>query len=83
MRGRENTHDQMRQRLLAFGDDFWIEDEQGHKAFKVDSKAARVRQTLQNRREDRLICFQVDDIVRALVMQAGLSDDRVATVKKW
>ena len=37
---------QMRQKMVAIGDDFWIENEQGQKAFKVDGKALRVRQTL-------------------------------------
>ena len=37
---------QMRQRLVAIGDDFWIEDERGARVFKVDGKALRVRQTL-------------------------------------
>jgi uncharacterized protein YxjI len=40
-------HYQMRQRLLSFGDDFWIEDDHGAKAYKVDGKALRVRQTLR------------------------------------
>jgi uncharacterized protein YxjI len=37
---------QMRQKMVAIGDDFWIENEQGQKVFKVDGKALRVRQTL-------------------------------------
>jgi uncharacterized protein YxjI len=37
---------QMRQKLVAFGDDFYIEDEQGQKTFKVDGKVLRVRDTL-------------------------------------
>jgi uncharacterized protein YxjI len=37
---------QMTQRMLAIGDDFWIENERGEKVFKVDGKALRVRQTL-------------------------------------
>ena len=37
---------QMRQRMVAIGDDFWIENENGQKVFKVDGKALRVRQTL-------------------------------------
>ncbi len=37
---------QMRQKMAAIGDDFWIENEQGQKAFKIDGKALRVRQTL-------------------------------------
>ena len=36
----------MRQKLVAFGDDFYIENEQGQKVFKVDGKALRVRDTL-------------------------------------
>ena len=36
----------MRQKLLAFGDDFYIENEQGQKVFKVDGKVLRVRDTL-------------------------------------
>lgn len=35
----------MRERLLAIGDDFWIEDAAGEKAYKVDGKAVRFRQT--------------------------------------
>ena len=44
--GALGTRYQMRQRVFAIGDDFWIEDEQGQRAFKVDGKAFRVRSTL-------------------------------------
>src|SRR5512136_290200 len=37
---------QMRQKMVAIGDDFWIENDHGQKVFKVDGKALRVRQTL-------------------------------------
>jgi uncharacterized protein YxjI len=37
---------QMRQKMVAIGDDFWIENDRGQKVFKVDGKALRVRQTL-------------------------------------
>jgi uncharacterized protein YxjI len=37
---------QMRQKMVAIGDDFWIENDQGQKVFKVDGKALRVRDTL-------------------------------------
>ena len=36
---------QMREKLLAIGDDYWIEDSSGNKAFKVNGKVARVRDT--------------------------------------
>jgi uncharacterized protein YxjI len=44
----EGPHSQrfvMREKLLAIGDDFWIENEQGERAYKVNGKAFRVRQT--------------------------------------
>jgi len=36
----------MRQKMVAIGDDFWIENDSGQKVFKVNGKALRVRQTL-------------------------------------
>ena len=35
----------MREKLLSIGDDFWIENEQGERAYKVNGKALRVRET--------------------------------------
>jgi len=36
----------VRERLFAFGDDFWVEDGRGRRAYLVDGKALRVRDTL-------------------------------------
>jgi uncharacterized protein YxjI len=36
---------QMREKLLSIGDDYWIEDGAGEKAFRVDGKAMRIRKT--------------------------------------
>ncbi len=36
----------MRQKLVSIGDDYWIENERRERAYKVDGKALRVRQTL-------------------------------------
>jgi uncharacterized protein YxjI len=35
----------MREKLLSIGDDFWIENDQGERAYRVHGKALRVRQT--------------------------------------
>jgi uncharacterized protein YxjI len=35
----------MREKLLSIGDDFWIENDRGERAYKVDGKAFRIRQT--------------------------------------
>ena len=43
--GGGDSHFQMREKLASFGDDFWIE-KGGQKVYKVDGKAARVRDTL-------------------------------------
>ena len=44
-RGLDGPTFQMRQKLIAIGDDYWIEDDAGNKAFKVNGKAARLRET--------------------------------------
>jgi uncharacterized protein YxjI len=36
----------IRQNLISIGDDFWIENEEGKKVFKVDGKVLRIRKTL-------------------------------------
>lgn len=36
---------QMRERLLSIGDDYWIETDDGRRAFHVDGKALRIRKT--------------------------------------
>jgi len=45
-RGNDTVHYQMRQRLLSIGDDFWIETDDGRRAYKVNGKALRLRKTL-------------------------------------
>ena len=40
------TRYKIRQKLFSIGDDFWIEDQDGQKVFKVDGKALRLRKTL-------------------------------------
>ena len=37
----------VRERIFAIGDDFWIHDEQGHRAFLVNGKALRLHETLE------------------------------------
>jgi uncharacterized protein YxjI len=36
----------MREKLLSIGDDFWIEDGTGNRAYLVDGKAVRLRETI-------------------------------------
>ncbi|MGH3377367.1 MAG: LURP-one-related/scramblase family protein [Actinoallomurus sp.] len=37
----------MRERMFSIGEDFWIEDDDGQRAFLVDGKALRLRQTFE------------------------------------
>jgi uncharacterized protein YxjI len=37
---------QMRQKLVSFGDDYWIENNNGDRVFHVDGKVLRARKTL-------------------------------------
>ena len=47
----------MKQRMVSIGDDYWIENEAGDRAFRVDGKALRLRNTLElEDAEGRRIC---------------------------
>lgn len=40
------TRYKIRQKMLSIGDDFWIENQEGERVYKVDGKALRLRKTL-------------------------------------
>ncbi|WP_069171701.1 LURP-one-related/scramblase family protein [Streptomyces griseus] len=42
----------VRERLFAVGDDYWIEDADGHRLFLVDGKAMRLRDTFELKDQD-------------------------------
>ena len=44
-KGGEPRRFQMREQLMSIGDDYWIEDESGDRAYRVDGKAMHVRDT--------------------------------------
>ena len=44
-RGLDGPTFQMREKIFAIGDDFWIEDADGNKVYKVNGKAVRLRDT--------------------------------------
>lgn len=75
----------MRERMLSIGDDFWIEDDQGNRAFKVDGKAMRVRSTLhfEDRQGNRLATIQERKArLRDTVEVEGPDGSTIATIKK-
>ena len=79
------THYRMRQKLVSIGDDYWIEDDQGERVFKVDGKALRVRETLIFEDRDGSELLKIQQRV-ARVRDTMEIEDRdghtVATVKK-
>jgi uncharacterized protein YxjI len=83
--GGGNSRYQMREKLVSIGDDFWIENAQGQKTFKVDGKALRVRDTLNfEDRSGNVLCkiqerkLRVKDSMEV----EGPGGDQVAMVKK-
>jgi uncharacterized protein YxjI len=76
---------QMREKMVSIGDDFWIENEQGQKVFKVDGKALRVRQTLifEDAHGNELAKIQERMMrVKDSMEIEGPRGENVATVKK-
>ena len=59
-RGLEGPTFQMREKIFAIGDDFWIEDADGNRVYKVNGKAVRLRDTfvLEDARGQELATIQ-------------------------
>jgi uncharacterized protein YxjI len=75
----------MREKLVSFGDDFWIEDASGNKVFKVDGKVLRVRDTLNFRdRQGNVHCRIQERMLRVkdTMEIEGANGEKLATVKK-
>ena len=78
------TRYQMREKLFAIGDDFWIENEDGQRIFKVNGKAMRVRETfiLESPGGEELFKIQEKKLSIRDKMSIERDGDTVATVKK-
>jgi uncharacterized protein YxjI len=75
----------MRQKLLAFGDDFYIENEQGQKVFKVDGKVLRVRDTLKFKDMQGNLHCQIQERmlrIKDTMEIEGANGETLAVVKK-
>jgi uncharacterized protein YxjI len=78
------TRYQMREKLFAIGDDFWIETEDGQRAFKVDGKALRIRKTfiLESASGEELFKIQEKKLRIRDTMEVEREGQTVATVRK-
>jgi uncharacterized protein YxjI len=74
----------MREKMFAIGDDFWIETEGGERAFKVNGKALRVRDTLvlESPSGDESLSIQEKKVRVRDTMEIERDGKTVATVKK-
>jgi uncharacterized protein YxjI len=52
---------QMREKLVSFGDDFWIENDRGERVFKVNGKIMRVRGTLEFENTEGKVKAQIQE----------------------
>ena len=80
----DGTRYKMREKMFSIGDDFWIENDAGQRAFKVDGKALRVRKTfiLESAQGEELYKIQERKLTIRDTMKIEQGDDTVATIKK-
>jgi uncharacterized protein YxjI len=83
-RGPKGTRYTMREKLFAIGDDFWIETDDGERAFKVNGKAFRLRDTfvLESPAGDELFTIQEKKLSVRDKMEIERDGRTVATIKK-
>lgn len=84
-RGGSAIRYQMRQKMVSIGDDFWIENQQGQKVYKVDGKALRIRDTLKfEDAHGKELCKIQEKMVRIkdTMNIEGPGGETLATVKK-
>jgi uncharacterized protein YxjI len=75
---------QMREKMFSIGDDFWIENEDGDKVYKVNGKALRIRETfvLEDRDGNELLEVQERKLRLHGTMALERDGETVATVRK-
>src|SRR6476620_8261237 len=83
--GNDTVHYQMRQKLVSIGDDFWIETDEGQRAYKVNGKALRLRKTLIFEDPDGHELAKIQERVARIKDSMEIEDadgNRIAMVKK-
>ncbi len=76
---------QMREKLVAFGDDYYIHNEAGQKVFKVDGKVLRVRDTLKFKDLRGNVLCQIQERMLRIKDVMAIEDgqgNKIAEVKK-
>jgi uncharacterized protein YxjI len=75
---------QLREKMFAIGDDYWIETDTGQRAFKVDGKALRIRKTLilETLDGDEVFTIQKKLVSIRDTMEIERDGETVATIAK-
>jgi uncharacterized protein YxjI len=78
------TRYQMHEKLFSIGDDFWIETEDGRRAFKVNGKALRLRSTfvIEAPSGEELFKIQEKKLHIRDTMEVQRDGDTKATIRK-
>jgi uncharacterized protein YxjI len=79
------TRYKIRQKMFSIGDDFWIENQEGRRVFKVDGKALRLRKTLifEDMKGNMLCQIQERWLpIRETMAIDGPDGEQIAIVKK-
>ena len=79
------TQFRMRQKIASIGDDFWIEDNNGNRVYKVDGKALRVRDTMKFEDANGTELLKIQERVARIRDTMKIEDangNTVASVKK-
>ena len=82
--GPEGTRYTMREKMFSIGDDSWIETDDGERAYKVNGKALRIRETLvlESPSGEELFTIQEKKLSVRDRMDIERGGNRVATIKK-
>lgn len=75
----------IRQNLISIGDDFWIENAEGKRVFKVDGKVLRIRKTLVFEDAKGRKLAKIQERLLTIKDTMAIEDangDQIATVKK-
>ncbi len=74
----------IRKKLIALGDDFWVEDEAGERVFHVDGKVMRLRDTfvIETPDGDELLKVQERKLKLRDTMVIERQGEELATVRK-
>ena len=74
----------MKHQMMSMGDDYWIEDESGNKAYRVDGKSMRMRKTfvLQDASGREVATIKERKLTIRDKMKIERDDQTIATVRR-